>query len=114
MSSCGRSTRDADCATSDGSATGWLIFGSGPSELGVHPTRSEWDGQIWESTRHVEISFMCDDIHKTMADLRAKGVEMDAEPKTQSYGVTTMLYLPGGCKAILYQPRHAIADPGAG
>ena len=58
--------------------------------------------------RH-QISFMCDDIHKTMADLRAKGVSWMRQPKTQSYGITTQLHLPGGCEAMLYQPRHAIA-----
>jgi hypothetical protein len=84
---------------------GWLIFALPPAELGVHPS----EGPNWDSGVRHEISFMCDDIHKTMAELRAKGVEMDAEPKTQSYGITVQLRLPGGCKVILYQPRHAIA-----
>ena len=84
---------------------GWLIFALPPAELGVHPS----EGPNWDSGMRHEISFMCDDINKTMAELRAKGVEMDAEPKTQSYGITVQLQLPGGCKAILYQPRHAIA-----
>ena len=84
---------------------GWLIFALPPAEIGVHPG----EGPNWESGIRHEISFMCDDIHKTMAELRAKGVVMDAEPKTQSYGITTMLQLPGGCKAMLYQPRHAVA-----
>jgi hypothetical protein len=34
---------------------------------------------------------MCDDIHKTIAELRAKGVEVVGEPKTESYGITTTL-----------------------
>ena len=84
---------------------GWLIFALPPAEIGVHPS----EGPNWDSGMRHEISFMCDDIHKTMAELRAKGVEMDAEPKTQSYGITVQLHLPGGCKAMLYQPRHAIA-----
>jgi hypothetical protein len=84
---------------------GWLIFALPPAELGVHPS----EGPNWDSGMRHEISFMCDDIHKTMAELGAKGVQMDAEPKTQSYGITVQLQLPGGCKAILYQPRHAIA-----
>jgi len=33
-----------DSGTDDESSTGWHILGTGPSELGVHPTRSEWDG----------------------------------------------------------------------
>ena len=84
---------------------GWLIFALPPAELGVHPS----EGPNWDSGMRHEISFMCDDIHKTMAELGAMGVQMDAEPKTQSYGITVQLQLPGGCKAILYQPRHAIA-----
>ena len=84
---------------------GWLIFALPPAEIGVHPS----EGPNWDSGMRHEISFMCDDIHKTMAELGANGVQMDAEPKTQSYGITVQLQLPGGCKAILYQPRHAIA-----
>jgi len=34
---------------------------------------------------------------------------MYGEPKAQGYGITVQLHLPGGCKAILYQPRHPIA-----
>lgn len=84
---------------------GWLIFALPPAELGVHPS----EGPNWDSGMRHEISFMCDDIETTMAELRAKGVQMDAETKTQSYGITVQLHLPGGCKAMLYQPRHPIA-----
>ena len=89
---------------------GWLIFALPPAEIGVHPS----EGPNWDSGMRHEIAFMCDDIHATVADLRAKGVKTDAEIGTQSYGYTTMLHLPGGCRAMLYQPRHAIAaDIGA-
>ena len=84
---------------------GWLIFRLPPAEIGVHPA----EGPNWESGIRHEISFMCDDIHKTVAELRAKGVNIDANISTQSYGHTTMLHLPGGAKAMLYQPRHPIA-----
>ena len=84
---------------------GWLIFRLPPAEIGVHPA----EGPNYDSGMRHEIAFMCDDIHKTVAELRAKGVTIDAEIGTQSYGYTTMLRLPGGCNAVLYQPRHAIA-----
>jgi hypothetical protein len=84
---------------------GWLIFRLPPAEIGVHPS----EGPNYDSGMRHEIAFMCDDIHKTVAELRAKGVTIDAEIGTQSYGYTTMLRLPGGCNAVLYQPRHAIA-----
>jgi catechol 2,3-dioxygenase-like lactoylglutathione lyase family enzyme len=84
---------------------GWLIFRLPPAEIGVHPA----EGPNYDSGMRHEISFMCDDIHKTVAELRAKGVSMDSNIKTERYGHTTMLHLPGGCRAMLYQPLHAIA-----
>ena len=85
--------------------SGWLIFELPPSEIGVHPD----EGPTYESgTRH-QISFMCDDIHRTIVDLRAKGVTVEGDPEDQGYGIVTMLKLPGGCDVMLYQPRHAIA-----
>jgi len=84
---------------------GWLIFRLPPAEIGVHPG----EGPNFDSGMRHEISFMCDDIHKTVAELRAKGVTIDEAIGTQSYGLTTMLRLPGGCNVMLYQPRHAIA-----
>ena len=84
---------------------GWLIFRLPPAEIGVHPA----EGPNWDSGMRHEISFMCDDIHETVADLKAKGVTVDDAINTQRYGHTTRLHLPGGAKAILYQPLHAIA-----
>lgn len=98
-----------DSGTSDGSATGWLIFGTGPSELGVHPTRSEWDGQVWESTRRVEISFMCDDVVATRAELEAKGAIFDGAIVDQGWGLVTSMQVPGADAIGLYEPRHAVA-----
>ena len=84
---------------------GWLIFELPPSEIGVHPA----EGPTYESgTRH-QITFMCDDINKTIAELRARGVTVDGNPKDEGYGITTMMHLPGGCEVMLYEPRHAIA-----
>ena len=33
----------------------WLIFKSGPSELGVHPTHSEWEGKAYDFPRHLSL-----------------------------------------------------------
>ena len=46
---------------------GWLIFALPPAELAVHPA----DG----APRH-ELYLMCDDIEVTLAEPRAKGVEV--------------------------------------
>ena len=83
---------------------GWLIFAMPPAELGVHPNEGEHEG----GPRHL-LSFMCDNITKTIAQLRAKGVTVVGEPKDEGYGITTMLHLPGGCEVMLYEPRHPIA-----
>ena len=45
----------------------WLIFKSGPSEMGVHPTHSEWEGQTYDHPRHHSIALMCDDIERRSA-----------------------------------------------
>lgn len=84
---------------------GWSIFALPPSEVGVHPA----EGPTFASGVRHQITFMCDDIHATVADLRAKGVSVEGEPKTESYGIVTTLKLPGGCDVMLYEPRHAIA-----
>ena len=84
---------------------GWLIFGMPPAELGVHPL----EGENFETGHRHLMSFMCDDINKTIAELRAKGVNVVGEPKDEGYGITTMLHLPGGCEVMLYEPRHPIA-----
>jgi hypothetical protein len=84
---------------------GWLIFGMPPAELGVHPL----EGENFEAGHRHLMSFMCDDITGTIAELRAKGVNVVGEPKDEGYGITTMLHLPGGCEVMLYEPRHPIA-----
>ncbi|MGE0000029.1 MAG: VOC family protein [Ilumatobacteraceae bacterium] len=98
-----------DGGTHDGSSTGWLIFGTGPSELGVHPTRSEWEGKVYESPRHVEISFMCDDVAATRAELEAKGATFRGDISDQGWGLVTLMDVPGADPMGLYQPRHEVA-----
>ena len=45
---------------------GWLIFKTGPSELGVHPTSKQQGGEVWSTHQHHQISFMCDDVTLTV------------------------------------------------
>ena len=84
---------------------GWLIFGLPPAEIGVHPA----EGPSWDAGARHLISFMCDDINTTIAELRAKGVNVDTQTKDEGYGITTNIHLPGGCEVMLYEPRHPIA-----
>jgi hypothetical protein len=81
---------------------GWLIFTLPPAELGIHPL----EGPMGEQGAPHSVSFMCDDIQKTVNELRAKGVSVRGEPKDEGFGITVMLDLPGGSQVMLYQPRH--------
>ena len=85
---------------------GWLIFALPPAEIGVHP--SEPAGGQPASTKH-ELTLMCDDIHATIRELRAKGIEVKGEPADRGFGIVAMLGLPGGVEVLLYEPRHTTA-----
>src|SRR5262249_7620562 len=52
------------------------------------------------------ISFYCDDVAKTVEELKAKGVEFGQEPKDESYGIVTHFNMPGGVTVQLYQPHY--------
>jgi catechol 2,3-dioxygenase-like lactoylglutathione lyase family enzyme len=41
-------------------APGWLIFKSGPSETGAHPTHQTHEGVTYDNARQHSISLMCD------------------------------------------------------
>lgn len=84
---------------------GWLIFALPPAEMGVHPA----EGPTYQSGVRHQISLMCDDIRKTVAELRGKGVEIKGEPEDEGFGITVMLGLPGGVDVMLYEPRHPVA-----
>jgi hypothetical protein len=79
---------------------GWLIFRLPPAELGVHPSEGE--------ARH-ELSLLCDHVSATVAELRARGVEIPEEPSDLGFGVGTRAILPGGVEVLLYEPRHPTA-----
>ena len=87
---------------------GWLIFKTPPSELGVHPTDAG-NREHSADTPHHETSLMCDDIEATVAELRAKGVEVGGEIENQAYGRVTSIRVPGAGTMQLYQPRHPLA-----
>jgi catechol 2,3-dioxygenase-like lactoylglutathione lyase family enzyme len=82
---------------------GWLIFGLPPAELGVHPA------EPGTGAGSHAISFMCDDINATIADLEGRGLSVDREVRDEGFGLTTLLHLPGGVDVMLYEPRHPTA-----
>jgi catechol 2,3-dioxygenase-like lactoylglutathione lyase family enzyme len=75
---------------------GWPIFALPPAELAVHP--ADEDG------RH-ELYLMCRDIHRTVDELREKGIET-TEIAEQPWGLLTTIRLPGGGELGMYEPRH--------
>ena len=85
---------------------GWLIFKSGPSELGVHPTS---EGE-WSTPEKHEISLVCDDIEATVADLRERGAQFSGSVEDLGFGLAIQLQIPGGPEIMLYEPRY---DPPA-
>lgn len=92
------------------SGGGWLIFKTPPAELGVHPTGpgpGEGDpGEVWGTVPTHQVSLMCDDIHVTVADLKARGVEFDGDVVDEGFGLVAMLRVPGAGLFQLYEPRH--------
>ncbi len=81
---------------------GWLIFDAPEADLGVHPTENN---QPPSGT--AEISFYCDDIEHTVAELKARGVEFAQGVEDHGYGLVTYFMVPGAFKVQLYQPRYA-------
>ena len=76
---------------------GWLIFALPPAELAVHPA----DGE----SRH-ELYLMCDNIQATLAELRARGVEVARDVSDQGWGLLAAIRLPDGSEFPIYEPRH--------
>ena len=93
----------------DSSEPGWLIFKTGPSELGVHPTSGTYDGESYSYPLHHSLSLMCDDVEATVAELEAKGARFTGGIEDHGFGRGTMLRLPGAGELLLYEPRHPAA-----
>ena len=88
---------------------GWLIFKTGPSELGIHPTSGTHEGEEWSHPRHHSVSLMCDDVEATVIELEAKGAEFSGAIQDLGFGLGITLELPGAGGMLLYQPKHPTA-----
>ena len=86
---------------------GWLIFKTGPSELGVHPSSWEYEGQSGGTDQRFDVSLMCDDLAATMAELEGRGASFEGEVSEQPWGSTIQLAVPGAGTMTLYQPKYA-------
>ena len=82
---------------------GWLIFDVPEADLGVHPI--DPSGKPPAPGSH-GLSFYCDDIHATVAGLKARGVEFVDEVVDAGYGLVTHFKVPGDFEVQLYEPKY--------
>ncbi len=75
---------------------GWLIFDAPAAEIGCHPHEKKAQG----------ISFYCDDLHKTMEELKRRGVEFTTEVTEEEWGSVARFRIPGGEEIDLFQPKY--------
>jgi predicted enzyme related to lactoylglutathione lyase len=81
---------------------GWLIFDVAEADIGVHPV----DESNEPPAGTHDVSFYCDDINVTVAELRSRGVEFKQDPADHGYGFVTYFTMPGGVEVQLYQPKY--------
>jgi catechol 2,3-dioxygenase-like lactoylglutathione lyase family enzyme len=81
---------------------GWLIFDLPEADMGCHPADASDGGPAGKR----DISFYCDDVHQTVAELRERGVEFTDGISDQGYGLVTHFKMPGGVEVQLYQPHY--------
>lgn len=84
---------------------GWWIFDFREGDLGVHPVEEP------STAGEHDVSFYCDDIHGTVADLRSRGVVFTQEVQDHGYGFVTYFTAPGGITIQLYEPRYVKPNP---
>ena len=83
---------------------GWLIFDMPDAELGCHPADAKGEEGAPSGTHN--ISFYCDDIEKTVAQLKKRGVKFVGKIEDRGYGFITQFKVPGGFMIQLYQPKY--------
>ena len=81
---------------------GWLIFDLPEADMGCHPA----DPTEGAPSGMHNISFYCDDIKKTVAELQQRGVQFTDEIADHGYGLVTHFLMPGNVEVQLYQPRY--------
>ena len=89
----------------------WLIFRTGASELGVHPTSGEGG---FHAPRHHSISLMCDDLDVTVRELAARGAQFTTDPVDRGFGVVVFMKVPGAddIDARRAEARHRLQPGG--
>lgn len=80
---------------------GWWIFDAPEADLGVHPIE-----ESGPPSGTAAISFYCDDIEATVAELEGRGVVFTGPIEDHGYGLVTFFEVPGGFAVQLYQPKY--------
>lgn len=80
---------------------GWLIFDLPEADMGVHPA-----GKKEAPSGTHDISFYCDDIEKTVKQLKKKGVKFRGKIEDHGYGLVIYFKVPGNFYLQLYQPKY--------
>ena len=80
---------------------GWLIFNAPEADLGVHPIEG-----AEPKSGTADISFYCEDIHASVREMKARGVEFAMDVQDHGYGLVTHFKVPGGFEVQLYQPKY--------
>jgi hypothetical protein len=80
---------------------GWLIFAVPGAEIGCHPLASA------DAKPSTGLSFYCDDIERTVAELRERGVEFVDAITDFGWGRGIHFAMSGDLRGQLYEPRHA-------
>jgi len=81
---------------------GWLLFDMPKADMGCHPTEAG-DGPPSGAR---DVSFYCDDIEATVAELKGRGVVFTGPVEDKGYGLVTFFKMPGGIEVQLYQPSY--------
>src|SRR5437762_11421964 len=88
--------RDKLGFTNSDTGEGWLVFDLPEADMGVHPAEKSFQG----------LSFYCDDIRRTVTELKARGVEFTSDITEQPWGWLTHFRMPGDLQVELYQPKY--------
>ncbi len=87
---------------------GWLIFDLPEADMGCHPANAQEGGAAGTHA----ISFYCDDIEKTVSELKGRGVEFIDDIADRGYGTVIHFRMPGNVEVELYEPRYSKGSAG--
>lgn len=92
---------------------GWLIFDTPGCEIGCHPLLeaagadgAEGSGTVGVGHAAHEISFTTDDVRRTVAALRERGVVFRGQIENRGWGLAVQMVLPDETCLTLYQPLY--------